>query len=46
MEERKHLLKKLEVEYNKKGYKALSANSVEKQGEMTRAHRTAEGYIV
>ena len=36
MEERKHLLKKLEVEYNKKGYKALSANSGEKQGEMTR----------
>ena len=36
MEERKHLLKKMEVEYAKKGYKSLSANSVEKQGEMTR----------
>jgi two-component system chemotaxis response regulator CheB len=36
MEERKHLLKKLEVDHVKKGYKTLSANSVEKQGEMTK----------
>lgn len=35
MEERKHLLKKMEVEYFKKGYKTLSSNSIEKQGEMT-----------
>ena len=36
MEERKHLLKKMEVEHTKKGYKTLSANSVEKQSEMTK----------
>ena len=35
MEERKHLLKKMEVDYKKKGYKSLSSNSVEKQSEMT-----------
>ena len=31
MEERKHLLKKMEVDYAKKGYKSLSANKAEKQ---------------
>ncbi len=36
MEERKHLLKKMEVDYAKKGYKSLSSNNVEKQGEMER----------
>lgn len=36
MEERKHLLKKMEVDYAKKGYKSLSANNVEKQDEMQR----------
>lgn len=35
MEERKHLLKKMEGEYKKKGYKSLSANNAEKQVEMT-----------
>ncbi len=35
MEERKHLLKKMEVDYIKKGYKSLSTNSVQKQSEMT-----------
>ena len=35
MEERKHLLKKMEVDYIKKGYKSLSKNSVQKQSEMT-----------
>ena len=34
MEERKHLLKKMETDYQNKGYKSLSANNVEKQGEM------------
>jgi len=36
MEERKHLLKKMEVEYVKKGYKSLSSGNVEKQDEMQR----------
>lgn len=36
MEERKHLLKKMEVDYKQKGYKSLSSNNIEKQGEMTR----------
>lgn len=36
MEERKHLLKKMEIDYKKKGYKSLSENNVEKQGEMER----------
>ncbi len=35
MEERKHLLKKMEVDYKKKGYKSMSSNNVEKQAEMT-----------
>ncbi|MBC7868182.1 MAG: chemotaxis protein CheB [Gloeobacteraceae cyanobacterium ES-bin-316] len=34
MEERKHLLKKMEVDYKKKGYKSLSSSNVEKQAEM------------
>ena len=34
MEERKHLLKKMEVDYAKKGYKSLSVNNIEKQEEM------------
>lgn len=34
MEERKHLLKKMEGEYKQKGYKSLSANNAEKQLEM------------
>ena len=36
MEERKHLLRKMEVDYAKKGYKSLSSNHVEKQDEMQR----------
>jgi two-component system chemotaxis response regulator CheB len=36
MEERKHLLKKMEVAHTKKGYKTLSNISVEKQSEMTK----------
>ena len=36
MEERKHLLKKMEVDHTKKGYKSLSANNIEKQSEMTK----------
>jgi two-component system chemotaxis response regulator CheB len=36
MEERKHLLKKMEVQYEKKGLKTLSANSIEKQAELAR----------
>lgn len=36
MEERKHLLKKIEVDYKKKGYTSLSSNNVEKQDEMGR----------
>lgn len=36
MEERKHLLKKMELQHKKKGYKALSENSIEKQKEMTK----------
>ena len=31
MEERKHLLKKMEMDYKKKGYKSLSVNNAEKQ---------------
>lgn len=31
MEERKHLLKKMEMDYEKKGYKSLSGNNAEKQ---------------
>ncbi len=34
MEERKHLLKKMEIDYIKKGYRSLSTNNVEKQAEM------------
>jgi len=34
MEERKHLLKKMEMDYAKKGYKNLLSQNVEKQGEM------------
>lgn len=36
MEERKHLLRKLEVDYTKKGYNSLTAINVEKQKEMQR----------
>ncbi|WP_373552932.1 chemotaxis protein CheB [Haliscomenobacter sp.] len=36
MEERKHLLKKMEVDYAKKGYKSLSLSNVERQDEMQR----------
>jgi two-component system chemotaxis response regulator CheB len=36
MEERKHLLKKMELDYVDKGYQSLTTSSVEKQGEMTR----------
>ena len=36
MEERKHLLRKMEVEQTKKGYKTLSANSIGKQAEMSK----------
>jgi two-component system chemotaxis response regulator CheB len=35
MEERKHLLRKMEVDYKKKGYKSLATTNVEKQQEMT-----------
>ena len=35
MEERKHLLKKMEIDNKKRGYKSLSVRNVEKQGEMT-----------
>ena len=34
MEERKHLLKKMEVENTKKGYKSLANSNIEKQGEL------------
>ena len=36
MEERKHLLKKMEVDNKYKGYKSLAANNVEKQSELER----------
>jgi len=36
MEERKHLLKKMEMDSSKKGYKSLSSRNVEKQDEMGR----------
>ena len=36
MEERKHLLKKMEVDSNNRGYKSLAANNLEKQGELER----------
>lgn len=36
MEERKHLLRKMEVDSNKKGYKSIAANNVEKQDELGR----------
>lgn len=36
MEERKHLLRKMEIDYEKKGYKSLSIKNVEKQDEMER----------
>ena len=36
MEERKHLLKKMEVDSNKKGYKSMALNNVEKQNELER----------
>ena len=45
MEERKHLLKKMEVDYKKKGYKTLSANNVEKQGEMGRHIETLKNIL-
>lgn len=35
MEERKHLLKKMEIDYKKKGYKSLASTNVVKQQEMT-----------
>lgn len=34
MEERKHLLKKMEADYNKKGYKNFAKNNVERQEEL------------
>jgi two-component system, chemotaxis family, protein-glutamate methylesterase/glutaminase len=36
MEERKHLLKKLEVDYSKKGHKTLATINIEKHDEMQR----------
>ncbi len=36
MEERKHLLRKMEVESNKQGYKSIAVNNVEKQDELGR----------
>ena len=36
MEERKHLLKKMEVENTKKGYKSLATSNIEKQDELER----------
>ena len=36
MEERKHLLKKMEVDSDKRGYKSMSLNNVEKQDELER----------
>ena len=36
MEERKHLLKKMEVENSRKGYKSLANNNIEKQDELER----------
>jgi len=36
MEERKHLLKKMQIDYAKKGYKALSSTNIEKQDHMER----------
>ena len=36
MEERKHLLRKMEVESNKKGFKSIAANNLEKQDELER----------
>ena len=36
IEERKHLLKKLETQYKAKGNKFLLSNNVERQGEMER----------
>lgn len=36
MEERKHLLRKMEVDSKKKGYKSIAANNVEKQDELGR----------
>ncbi len=35
MEERKHLLRKMELDYKKKGYRSLATNNIEKQKEMT-----------
>jgi len=35
MEERKHLLRKMEIDYKKKGYKSLATTNIEKQKEMT-----------
>ena len=37
MEERKHLFKKNEIDYKKKGLRSLSENNVEKQDEMARS---------
>ena len=34
MEERRHLLKKMEVENRKKGYKSLANSNIEKQDEL------------
>ncbi len=36
MEERKHLLRKMEVDSKKNGYKSIAANNVEKQDELGR----------
>jgi len=36
MEERKHLLRKMEVDSNQKGYKSIAVNNVEKQQELER----------
>lgn len=36
MEERKHLLKKMEVDYSRKGHKSLSTDQLEKQASMQR----------
>ncbi|MEJ7611464.1 MAG: chemotaxis protein CheB [Ferruginibacter sp.] len=45
MEERKHLLKKMELDYKKKGYKSLSETNVEKQGEMVRHIETLKNIL-
>jgi two-component system chemotaxis response regulator CheB len=45
MEERKHLLKKMEKDYTRKGYKSLAASNVEKQAEMERHIETLKGIL-